>query len=149
MWGVGFTAYAAFFAFHVVNVRAMQTPQDIAHDGSWLQMGGAAFVIALAQVNAYLIVAPQSLSAIYVVAALAGAAAWSSPWGQRVGMTLAAYVGLFAFVGYDFNQYWGILIAPLFCFPAARFWGTLKELARAASTGSMVRAMPFAPKALP
>jgi hypothetical protein len=78
-------------------------------------------------------VGPQWLSAIYVVAALAAAASWSSPWGQRVGVTLAAYVGMFAVVGYDFNQYWGILIAPLFCLPAARFWGTIKELWLAAS----------------
>jgi hypothetical protein len=133
IWGAGLVAYAAFFAIHVANVRAMQTPQDVAHDGTWLQMGGAAFVIALAQVNAYLIVGPQWLSAIYVVAALAAAASWSSPWGQRVGVTLAAYVGMFAVVGYDFNQYWGILIAPLFCLPAARFWGTIKELWLAAS----------------
>jgi hypothetical protein len=136
IWGLGLAVYAAFYGWHVVNVRAMQTAQDMAHDGSWLQMGGAAFVIALAQVNAYLIVAPQSLSAIYVVAALAAAAAWTSPWGQRVGITLAVYVGIFAFVGYEFNQYWGILIAPLFCFPAARIAVMLAELLRVADLGA-------------
>jgi hypothetical protein len=132
IWGAGFAAYAAFFALHVARVRTMQAPGDFAHGGTWLQMGGVAFVIALAQVNAYLIVAPLALSAIYVVAALAGAAAWRSPWGERVGITLALYVALFAVVGYDFNQYWGIVIAPLFCFPAARFGGRLRELLRAA-----------------
>jgi hypothetical protein len=139
IWGAGFVAYAAFFMVHLANVRAMQTPSDLAHDGTWLQLGGAAFVIALAQVNAYLIVAPLALSAIYVVAALAGAAAWKSPFGERVGITLAVYVALFAVVGYDFNQYWGIVIAPLFCFPATRFVRTLRELLRTA-TGQVNRA---------
>mgnify|MGYP003430534909 CR=1 FL=1 len=35
---------------------------------------------------------------------------------------MAAYVALFALVGYDFNQYWGILIAPLY---PIYFWALL------------------------
>jgi hypothetical protein len=132
IWVIGLAAYMAFYVWHVANVRSVQTAEAVAHDGSWLQMGGAAFVIALAQINAYLIIAPQPFAALYVVAALAAAAAWTSPWGQRVGITLAAYVALFALVGYDFNQYWGILIAPLFCFPAARSLATFTEIGRRA-----------------
>jgi hypothetical protein len=108
-------------------VRGFMQPGDMAHDHSWLRLGGLTFVISLVQVNAYLLVSPQWLSALYFPAALLGLATWRSPAGCRIAGTACMYLALFAFVGQPFNQYWGSLIAPLLCFGAARSLGVIKE----------------------
>jgi hypothetical protein len=126
-WIVGLTVYGAFFALHAQIVRGYVQPGDMAHDHSWLRLGGLPFVISLVQVNAYLLVSPQWLSALYLPAALLGLAAWRSPAGYRVTGVVCLYMVLFAFVGQPFNQYWGSLIAPLLCFGAARCPWVLRD----------------------
>lgn len=128
-WLAGLAAYAVFFAWHVAQVQLLLGPNELAHEESWLRFGGAPFVISTVQMNAYLLVAPQWLAALYLVAALAGVTAWESPAGQRVGYVLAMYVGLFAVVGQPFNQYWGAMLAPLFALGVALAPQTFRKLA--------------------
>ncbi len=119
LWLMGLAAYAIFFAWHATQVAAWQLPTDTAHEHGWLRFGGAPFVISTVQLNAYLLVSPQWVAALFLVAALAGVSSWRSPAGERVGYVLALYVGLFAVVGQPFNQYWGAMLAPLFACGAA------------------------------
>ena len=83
--------------------------------------------------NAYLLLLPQWVTAIYLVAALVGLAGWSTPLGTRIGLTVCLYLMAFAVVGQSFNQYWGALIAPLLCFGVARLPASIGDLCRAAT----------------
>jgi hypothetical protein len=117
-WIGGMIAYAAYFGLHAWHVGQLIRPDDIAHRESWLRFGGAAFAISIVQMNSYLLLLPQWVSAIYLVLALLGFSAWNSPAGQRAGFTAAVYLAAFAVVGHDFNQYWGSMVAPLLCLGA-------------------------------
>lgn len=131
-WLAGLAAYAVFFAWHVAQVQGLLGPHELAHEQSWLRLGGAGFVISTVQMNAFLLVTPQWLAALYLVVALAGVVAWASPAGQRVGYVLAFYVGLFAVVGQPFNQYWGAMLAPLFALGVAVAPRAIRNLATTA-----------------
>jgi hypothetical protein len=131
-WAAGLALWGLFFLNHVVQVTA-RIPEDAwALEQSWIQFGGAAFVIATVQMNAYLLVLPQWVSALYFVAAMFGLAGWHTPLGKRVGLTVCLFVIGFAVVGQQVNQYWGELIAPLLCFGVARFPASLRDLCHAA-----------------
>jgi len=133
LWTLGLTAWAVFFAWHIAEVMPRIAPDARAHAQSWLQLGGAEFVLATARMNAYLLLLPGWATALYLTAALLGLAGWSTPWGMRCGLTVCLFVGLFAFVGQEFNQYWGCLFGPLLCFGVARFPASLCELWHAAA----------------
>lgn len=126
-WSCGLLAYAGFYALHVAELLP-QRPEESAASPGWLQFGGAGFVISAAQMNAYLLLLPQWVTAIYLACVLLGCATWNGVAGQRVALTVAAYLVAFSFVGNDFNQYWGSLIAPLLCLPASRAPGALAQL---------------------
>ncbi|MCE9547779.1 MAG: hypothetical protein K8T25_20090 [Planctomycetia bacterium] len=135
-WTAGLAVYGAFFLWHISQVHAWQTPYDRAHQDSWIQFGGAAFVISLVQMNGWLLCLPQFVAAIALALALLGFAGWSTPAGERAGMTAGAYVLLFGFVGQDFNQYWGSLIAPLLGLGIGWSIPALRDLIRAARAQS-------------
>jgi hypothetical protein len=127
-WAAGAVAYAAFYAWHVREVLPLIEPDAVAHSEGWLQFGGAAFVISLVQMNIYLLLLPQWLSAIYLVIAMLGFTGWQGAWGQRAAWTACVYVLTFAFIGQPFNQYWGALLAPLFCLGAAQGFAALRDV---------------------
>ncbi len=127
-WFIGLMAYFAFYAWHASIVLALVNAGDRAHTESWLQLGGAAFVISLTQMNTFLLLLPQWVSAVYLPLALLGFAGWNTPAGRRAGLTAAGFVALFGFVGQPFNQYWGALLAPLFCLGAAQAPAALADL---------------------
>lgn len=127
-WLLGLTAYLAFYAWHAHYVMSLQLSGDHAHPDGWLQFGGAAFVIAIAQMNAYLLLLPQWVSAIYLPLAMLGFAGWNTAVGRRAGITACAFVILFAFVGQPFNQYWGSLVAPLLALGVAQAPTTISDL---------------------
>lgn len=127
-WAAGLVAYALFYAWHVSQVLPLIHPDARAHSESWFQLGGAAFVISLVQMNVYLLLLPQWVSAVFLVLALVGFAEWTSPWGRRAAWTACVYVVHFGFLGQPFNQYWGSVIAPLLAFGAAQGVVTIKQL---------------------
>ena len=55
--------------------------------------------------------------------------------GMRVTLAACIYVVAFSIVGQEFNRYWGLMIAPLFCFGAVRAPAALGDLWRAAKLG--------------
>jgi hypothetical protein len=131
-WGAGLGLFALCYGLHLVHVSGLIRPDDAAHGQGWLQLGGAGFLVAAAQMSAYLVVLPPWVAAIYLGAALLGLAGWNTPLGQRIGLAVCLFLAAFAAVGHDFNQYWGSLFAPLLCFGAARCPASFVELCAAA-----------------
>ncbi len=134
-WGAGLAAYGLFFGLHLARVLPLVSAQDLAHQHGWVRCGGAGFLISTVQVNAWLLLVPQWVSALYCVCALAGAAGWTTSAGQRIGLGVAGYAIAFAIVGQPFNQYWGSLTAPLFALAASAFPAIAGRLWRAACGG--------------
>lgn len=124
-WLAGLLAYAIYYGLHVRAVLPLIRPDDLAHSHGWVRFGGAAFVLSTVQMNVYLLLLPQWVTALYLGAALVGFASWNTAAGRRIGLTAAAYLVAFGVVGQDFNQYWGSLLAPLFSLGAARGIGLL------------------------
>ncbi len=130
-WFIGGAAYGLFYLWHVVQVQAWMLPGAREHAEGWLQMGGGAFVISLAQMNAFLLVLPQWVAALFLAAALVGFASLRGE-GERLALSGAAFLAAFAFIGQPFNQYWGALIAPLLALGAAAAPAELVRLYREA-----------------
>jgi len=139
-WAAGFTVYAGLFALHVSKVLPLIQAGDHAHAQGWVRFGGAGFVISTIQMNCYLLLLPQWITAVYLACALVGFATWNSPAGMRIALAASGYLVGFAIVGHDFNQYWGSLVAPLFCFGAARGAVALAALVRAAWNSDALKA---------
>jgi hypothetical protein len=127
-WTAGLAAYAVFFGFHISNVLPRITHADTAHADGWIRFGGAGFLISTAQMNAYLLLLPQWVTAIYLACALLGAATWNTSAGRVIALTIATYAIAFSIAGNDFNQYWGSMTAPLFCLAACRAPHALGQL---------------------
>lgn len=127
-WMAGLAAWAVFFGLHWWQVSQYITPDAPAHGGSWIQFGGTKFVLATAQMNWCLLLMPSWITAIYFVAAMFGLAGWHTPMGLRAGLTVCLFIVAFSIVGYEFNRYWGLLIAPLMCFGVVRAPVSLVEL---------------------
>jgi hypothetical protein len=132
-WCAGLAAWGLFFAAHWVHVSRLVTPDAVAHREGWVQFGGLPFVIATAQANLYLLFMPQWVTAVFFVAAMVGLAGWNTSLGERIGLTVCLFVVAFAVVGQEFNQYWGLLIGPLFCFGVVRFPASIRDLGKAAN----------------
>jgi hypothetical protein len=131
-WAAGLAGYVVFLFLHVSQVLPRISPDETAHAVGWIQFGGAGFLISTVQMNAYLLLLPQWVTAAYLGATLLGCAEWRSATGTRIGLTVAAYTLAFSIVGHDFNQYWGSMTAPLFCLAASRAPRSLAALWRAA-----------------
>ncbi len=131
-WLAGGLAYAGFYAWHISQVLPLIDVDGRSHAQGWLQFGGAAFVISLVQMNVYLLLLPQWISAVYLLVALVGFAAMESGWERRAAWSACVYVLAFGFLGQPFNQYWGAIIAPLFCFGAAQGIAAFLDLWHAA-----------------
>ncbi len=136
-WALGLLAYGVFFAWHIANVAALQTAGARVQEASWVQFGGLAFVISTMQMNGWLLLLPQWVAAIYLPLALLGFASWRGLAAERATMAAAAYAILFGFVGQDFNQYWGSLIAPIMCLGIAWSMPALNDLLRVATGQSL------------
>jgi hypothetical protein len=113
---------------HFARVTGYVNHEGVGDLSQWLAVGGLTFIVATAQVHAFLLELPQWVTAIYLPCALLGLAGWSDPAGRRILWTVAAYLGLFFFVGKAVNQYWGLLVAPLLAIGAARAPSSMRDL---------------------
>jgi len=141
-WALGLALYAAYFAWHAMQATLHMPAGAEHHAESWLQFGGAGFLVSLAQVNAYLLPLPQWVAGLYLVLALVGFAGARGEAGQRAGICTACYLIGFAFIGHDFNQYWGALVAPVLCVGAALAPAALSDLVQRAIGRRQPTAMP-------
>jgi hypothetical protein len=134
-WAVGFAVYAGLYALHLSQVLPRIAPDDIAQPQGWVRFGGAGFLISTVQMNIWLLLAPQWLAAVYLAAALLGAAGWSSPAGKRIAWGVVLYAVAFSVAGQAINQYWGSLTAPLLALSVAAAPAGVVRLWRAANLG--------------
>jgi hypothetical protein len=112
IWIIGLALYGVCLTLHGLEVASRILPGDRVHP-SWVQFGGAGFLLVTCRMNAYLFNAPLWVSAIYLPLALLGLAGWRGGTGARLALTAGAYVAAFAVVGQSFNDYWGLMFAPL------------------------------------
>jgi hypothetical protein len=135
IWGVAGIIYAIGYALHMSQVIPRIAADAHAHADGWLCLGGAAFVISLAQMNAFLLLLPQWITGICLAMALLGFAGWTAPWGRRPALAACVYLAFFAAIGQPFNQYWGAMITPLLCLGIAQAPTALTTLWRQATVG--------------
>jgi hypothetical protein len=114
-WLCGLLAYAVFLTYHAFQVSARISPGDRL-PGSWVQFGSIPFLLATCRMNQFLLVLPLWVSALYLPLSLFGLAGWRGEMGLRCALTACAYVAAFAVLGQPFNDYWGLLYAPLLPF---------------------------------
>lgn len=119
-WIAGLLGWAAFFAYHCWQVALHMPADGYAQSSGWVQFLGLPFVIATSQMSAYLLLLPQWVTALYLVAALVALAGWRTELGVRAAATVTMYVAAFCVAGHDYNQYWGALTAPLMCLAVAQ-----------------------------
>jgi hypothetical protein len=129
---IGLIGWGLFYGMHCWEVSHLITAAATAHHQSWVRFGGLTFVIAVTQMNACLVLLPVWVTVIFFALSMAGFAGWQSAWGMRIALTACMYIAAFAIVGQEFNRYWGLMIAPLFCFGAVRAPAALRDLWHAA-----------------
>ncbi len=129
---VGLSGWAVYYGLHCWKVSHLITAGAIAHQQGWVRFGGLTFVIAVTQMNSWLVLLPVWVTVIFFALAMVGFGGWRTAWGTRIALTACMYVVAFSIVGQDFNRYWGLLIAPLFCFGVVRAPAALWDLWRAA-----------------
>lgn len=127
-WALGVATFAVHYGLHLSQVAAHQLPTDRSHAESWIQFLGLPFVISTAQMNCYLLLLPQWVTALFVVLALAGVAIWKTPAHARLGWTILGFCAAFCVVGQPFNQYWGSMYAPLLALAVGRSAQCVAEL---------------------
>ena len=129
---VGLLGWIVFYGLHCWKVSHLITATAVAHHHGWVRFGGLTFVIAVTQMNACLVLLPVWITVIFFALSMIGFAGWQTEWGKRVALTACLYVVAFSIVGQEFNRYWGLMVAPLFCFGAVRAPAALSDLWHAA-----------------
>jgi hypothetical protein len=129
-WQGAFALYGILLTFHASEVLSRITAVDHLPE-SWIQFGGAPFLLSTCRMNVFLLELPRWISALYLPLSLLGLAALRGESGLRIGVTAAVYVIAFSVVGQPFNNYWGLLLAPLLAFGIAGVPAMLRDLAQA------------------
>ena len=75
-------------------------------------------MISTAQMNAYLLLLPQWVTAIYLVAAMVGLAGWNTPLGTRIGLTHVSVPGGVRRGRPEFQPVLGLADCPAVCVSA-------------------------------
>ena len=75
LWVIGLVLYGCLLSYHAAQVHQRLTPADRLGE-SWLQWGGAAFVLDTVRMNEWLFRTPTWVRAIYLPAALLGLLGW-------------------------------------------------------------------------
>ena len=119
IWTAGAVMYAAYYWWHLQEVQALQQPGALAHAQSWLYGGGPAFLLRTLRTNAWLLVSPTWLPAGSLLLAALIAACLSGETAPLLRATVLTYLALFLVVGQPFNDYWGLLTAPLWALASA------------------------------
>jgi hypothetical protein len=119
LWTLGISAFFAFYAWHVGQVRIHLAGSEPAAAGGlsqWLRFGGLDFVLLTTRMNGILFSAPAPLLWLYSIACLFGLASSASETSRLACLAAAAYLLAFAVIGRSENFYWGLLPAPLLAF---------------------------------
>jgi hypothetical protein len=142
VWIAGLVGWAVFYGLHCWTVSHLIAAAAEGHKQGWFRFGGLTFVVAVAQMNSCLVLLPVWVTVVYFVLSIIGFAGWQSAWGRRITLAACIYIAAFSIVGQEFNRYWGLLIAPLFCFGAVHAPRALADLCRAAKGAHASASLP-------
>ncbi len=112
-WLLGALAFFSVMAIHSNQVHALTHSNANLNFTQWLALSGWDYVLATIQVQPFLFILPSWCTAVLVPLALLGFLAWRDALGKRMGLTIAAYILIFLFVGRNINAYWGLLYCNL------------------------------------
>jgi hypothetical protein len=125
VWTLGAVVCAAYYTAHFVAVWAHRLPNDWAHQSSWVQGGGLQFVLNTVRINQWCLILPSFSAAGICTLILAS---WWTPVPLQLRAAALAYLAFFAVVGQPFNDYWGLVTAPLWAIAAAFGLHALRHL---------------------
>ena len=115
-WSGALLVAALALAAHAQAVAGVTTAADLVSPG-WTSFAGWAFILRLAQLNSFLLTAPPWVPALLLPPALLGLLFWADDRetgvGRRTALVVLGYVAAFCVVGRMNNDYWGLLLAPL------------------------------------
>lgn len=112
-WLLGTLAFFSVLAVHAIQVHDLTHSNANFNFAQWLALSGWDYVLATIQVHPFLFVFPSWCTAVLAPLALLGFLAWRDAMGKRVGLTIAAYILIFLFIGRNNNAYWGLLYCNL------------------------------------
>ena len=106
---VGGIAWLAFYAWHATAATNAMSAGALEHP-SWIQWGGPRFFLATIGFGGWLYLLPPWVSACAAVVLVASL--WSPMNATHAKIGAFTYVLFFMAAGQQFNQYWGLLVAP-------------------------------------
>jgi hypothetical protein len=139
---VGGIAWLSFYAWHATAATSAMTADALQHP-SWIQWGGLRFVLATVGFGGWLYLLPPWVSA--VAATLLVASIWSPIAATHAKVAAFTYALFFMVAGQQFNQYWGLLVAPTWTICYALGAAGVVRLCRASLAGSPREPEGFAP----
>lgn len=142
-WIAGLALFAAYLALHAMEVVRHQTATDLGHEQGWVRFGGVEFLLTTVGIHILLAEFPRWTWAVYLPLSVLGLASWRGEMGTRVALTAGTYLAAFAVVGQAFNNYWGLIDAPLLALGFVRSPASLRDLIRS-SRGTGASAGPSA-----
>ncbi len=131
-WAAGLGLFCGFFLWHQGQVAGHMGPAQPGQVTSWVTLRGLKFLLDTSRMNYVVYTLPYWVSAVVLPLAVVGLGGFRSAWAGCAFWIVVSYLALFAVVGQWFNDYWGLLYAPLTVFglagaPAA--WGDLLQTA--------------------
>jgi len=111
VWAAGAMLYGIYYARHSLAALQHMQSGDVSHVQSWLYWGGLPFLLKVWQFNGLLLVAPSWVLGLVVVAIVI--ASWAPHVPLHLRLSVLLYSVLFLAVGQPFNEYWGLLTAPI------------------------------------
>jgi hypothetical protein len=117
VWTAGAAAYGVFYAWHANAVWAQAVPESVAPASAWLQLGGVPFLLSAVRWMGFSFLLPDAALAAVLSLICAGIANPRAPTVIRAAG--AAYAAFFLVIGQHFNNYWGLVAAPVWVFSSA------------------------------
>lgn len=127
-WILGLVVFTIYLGLHALAVARHQQTGDLAHTEGYVRFGGTAFILSTVGFHLLLMELPNWTWALYLPLAVLGLAGWRGEMGTRVSVTAGLYLAAFAVVGQPFNDYWGLIDAPLLALGFVHSPASLRDL---------------------
>lgn len=133
-WTAGLAVWLLLLVCHALLVARHLRPGDDAR--GWVTFLGSGFLVAAGRWNPLTMSLPGWAIALVLPLGFFGLAGWKDATAARIAAIVGGYFVAFSVGGHPFNNYWGILFAPLLV-PFGLPWvlPALRDLARALVAG--------------
>lgn len=143
-WALGMAAFAVFLAVHAIMVSSRLLPNDPS-DPAWVRFGGWLFLSACSS-WLFIGLTPFWLTAGLTVLGVYGAFASRN---VRLFAVFGLYLAAFLVAGKQFNDYWGLIYAPLLAIGLVYSIPAVTQLVRGTCPGQPVAPAPPTPEEPP